>query len=129
MRQLTASPLNNTWETTHDNKARLDAYVQHAHAIANVADGGRVAAAARKVLRLVGGGAGKGPLPRQLVLSDFGRINQGRFAVANPPHNAPMFRRVSLVLACCVPVADGMVSTAVGGSWTPWATLTTRWTR
>ena len=46
VRQLTASPLNNTWETTHDNKARLDACVQHAHTIVSVADGGRVAAAA-----------------------------------------------------------------------------------
>jgi hypothetical protein len=43
------------------------------------------------VLRLVGGK--NGPLPRQLFLSDFGRVTKGRFAVANPPHNAPMFRR------------------------------------
>jgi hypothetical protein len=45
------------------------------------------------VLRLVGGR--NGPLPRQLFLSDFGRVTKGRFAVANPPHNAPMFRRVA----------------------------------
>ena len=63
VRQLTASPLNNTWATTHD----------------------------AKVLRLVGGK--HGPLPRALQLSDFGRFSAGRFSVANPPHNAPMFRK------------------------------------
>ena len=63
VRQLTASPVNNTWATTHD----------------------------AKVLRLVGGK--HGPLPRALQLSDFGRFSAGRFSVANPPHNAPMFRK------------------------------------
>ena len=62
VRQLTQSPLNNTWATTHD----------------------------AKVLRLVGGK--HGPLPRALQLSDFGRFARGSFSVANPPHNAPMFR-------------------------------------
>lgn len=37
-------------------------------------------------------GGKNGPLPRRLYLSDFGRLARGRFAVANPPHNAPMFR-------------------------------------
>ncbi len=45
-----------------------------------------------QVIKLVSPGK-NGPLPRQLYLSDFGRISKGRFAVANPPHNAPMFRR------------------------------------
>jgi len=40
------------------------------------------------LLRLIGGQ----PAPRALVLADFGRFRGGRFAVANPPHNAPMFR-------------------------------------
>jgi hypothetical protein len=62
VRQLTASPVNNSWATTHD----------------------------AKILRLVGGK--HGPLPRALQLSDFGRFAAGRFSVANPPHNAPMFR-------------------------------------
>jgi hypothetical protein len=50
-----------------------------------------------QVLRLVTGR--NGPLPRQLYLSDFGRITKGRFAIANPPHNAPMFRHAR-VQAC-----------------------------
>jgi hypothetical protein len=68
VRQLNAgqdSPVNATWATTHD----------------------------AKVLRLVGGK--HGPLPRALQLSDFGRFAAGRFSVANPPHNAPMFRCVA----------------------------------
>ena len=41
-----------------------------------------------KVLRFVSGE----PLPRALALKDFGRVRGGKFDLANPPHNSPLFR-------------------------------------
>jgi hypothetical protein len=108
VRQLTASPLNNTWATTSDAKARptrpaVDAQPasERCAASAHTSHAQLSSCAASfcdaQVLRLVTGR--NGPLPRQLYLSDFGRITKGRFAIANPPHNAPMFRHAR-VQAC-----------------------------